>query len=131
MISENTDRRLACIRITGELMQSMFFTESRPDQWFQVQQGIPADAKFVRWYIEEERNELRMVYEHESFERTYPGQTVPYIDRPILRACHVTIEEVEEAHRRRMIAIIKGDLPSFTTSGVFDHLDPDATVKAQ
>jgi len=122
-------RHLACIRINGELMQQMFFTAGRPDKWYQVQEGIPPDAKFVRWYISEEMNELRMVYEHESFPLVRPGIQIPFLREPMLAGCTITIEEVEEAHQRRMLKMLKDSEPAIQSMAEHTRRIADAIGK--
>lgn len=94
-------RHLGYISVTGELLQSMFFTAGPSDHWFQVEQGIPPDAHFLRWFFDDYTNRLNLVYEHPSFPLTHDGSQMTRLDLPTLRTCYVTMDEVEEAHRRR------------------------------
>lgn len=108
-------RRLGYVRITGELVQEMFLTTHRPDQWYQVGGGIPADAKFIRMSIDESqgRSDLLLVYEHESFPlvRNYPGWEIPALPSPQFSSVHVTAEEVQEM----AIAKLRGQWPRSDT----------------
>lgn len=100
------EQNRAYLRVTGELLQGMFFTKSKPDTWWQVQYGIPEDAKFIRMSIDESfgRSDMILVYEHESFPKSRPGQPLPELPSVIYQNINITLEEAQEAFRRRAVA---------------------------
>ena len=89
-------RHLGMVRVTGELLLSAFFVTCAKDRWYQVEKGVPPDAKFVRMSIDESngRSDLCVVYEHDSFPLVQPGHPIPTID-PWFSSLHVTIEDVQ------------------------------------
>jgi hypothetical protein len=81
-------QHLGAIAVSGELMQSLFFTGMPPDRWFRVDGGLPADAEYVRCYEDLPHNRFVFVYRHPSFPLTRPGEIVPLLPEPRLTALH-------------------------------------------
>lgn len=89
----NSDsRRLAAIRVSGEYLRDGFFRNTPAGESFRITNGIPDDAKFVRMWIDEQRNQLVCVYEHESFKLTTPGEMVWDAEMPMVTTMHPPID---------------------------------------
>jgi hypothetical protein len=83
--------RLGAVRVSGELMYDLF-RASEPGHWFRVEQGLPADAEYVRSYYEDSpSNCFVFVYTHPSFPLTRPGELVRFVDPPQLSALHLSV----------------------------------------
>ncbi len=82
-------RHLAAVRVSGELLRDSFFAASREGEAYRITKGIPADARFVRWAIDDLHNELVCIYEHPSFPLTHPGQPVTNADSPQIMSIRI------------------------------------------
>lgn len=91
-------QNLAMLRVSGELLRDGLFRDSPPGQWFRTAAGVPPDAEFVRMWVDEVYNDLRLVYRHPSFPKVRPGQVVRAIDPPMHSCIHLAnvLDDIED-----------------------------------
>lgn len=77
-------RRLARYEISAELIGSFFTNGSRHDYF--IAQGIPPDAQFRGFHIDNDKNLLVLYFEHESFLQVGEGAEIPRLEISVI-AC--------------------------------------------
>ena len=69
-----TTRRRRAVVVSDDFFAA-WWTTSEPDEWqtFRCKEGLPEGARLVAVGYEEERNEFRFIFEHESFPEVPTG----------------------------------------------------------
>lgn len=74
------ERRLGIVRVSNDIMESLFKEVEPKNLFWRVTKGVPGDAELLRIGYGSIFGELFLVYSHPSFPPVDPSCLPPYLD---------------------------------------------------